>query len=153
MPDLGASVRLGWNQGSTGVLQVLLRSMALELGEIVVTSRSGGGLRSENSKGEVPPEEANGGAWHGEGCAWSRMGGAGASRGVPNPRTGLPSMETADATTRTRTLMPGGGDDLGQRGTQSTREIGLSRTRIEGRRGDPGQRTHVPWIAESRGGV
>jgi hypothetical protein len=127
--------------------------MALELGEIVVTSRSGGGLRSENSKGEVPPEEANGGAWHGEGCAWSRMGGAGASRGVPNPRTGLPSMETADATTRTRTLMPGGGDDLGQRGTQSTREIGLSRTRIEGRRGDPGQRTHVPWIAESRGGV
>jgi hypothetical protein len=48
---LGASVRLGWNQGSTGILQVLLRSMALELGEIVVTSRSGGGLRSENSQG------------------------------------------------------------------------------------------------------
>jgi hypothetical protein len=29
----------------------LMRSMALELGEIVVTFRSGGGLRSENSQG------------------------------------------------------------------------------------------------------
>ena len=25
-------------------------------------------------------------------------------------------------------------------------------TRIEGQHGDPGQRTHVPWIAESRAG-
>jgi hypothetical protein len=40
-------------------------------------------------------------------------------------------METADTTTRTRTLMPGGGDDSGQRGTQSTCGIRLSRTRRE----------------------
>jgi hypothetical protein len=56
--------------------------MALELEEIIVASRSGGGLRSEDSRGEDPPEEAledaNGGAWHGEGYAWSRMGDASA---------------------------------------------------------------------------
>jgi hypothetical protein len=91
------------------------------------------------------------------------MGGAGASRGVgeprhlpgqrvPNPRAASPSMETADATTRTRTLMPSGGDDPG-RGVPNPRGIELSGTRIEGQHGDPGQRTHVPWIAESRGGV
>jgi hypothetical protein len=72
-------------------------------------------------------------------------------RGVPNPWAGSPSMETADTTTRTRTLMLGGGDDSGQRGTQSTCGIRLSRMRIEGRRGDPGQRTHVPWIVGCRG--
>jgi hypothetical protein len=66
----GAEVRLGWNEGSTSVLQVLLWSMDLKLGEIVHASRSGDGLRSEDSLQEGPPEEANGGAWPGEGH-WS----------------------------------------------------------------------------------
>jgi hypothetical protein len=42
-------------------------------------------------------------------------------RGVPNPRVASPSMETMDATMRTR--IEGGGDDPGQRGTCRGRRL------------------------------
>jgi hypothetical protein len=50
-------------------------------------------------------------------------------RGVHNPRVDSPSMETADATMRTRT--EGGGDDPGQRGTCRRRKLRVGAARGE----------------------
>ena len=52
-------------------------------------------------------------------------------RGVHNPRTDSPSMETADATTWTRTRIEGGDDDPGQRGTCRGRRLRAGAARGE----------------------
>jgi hypothetical protein len=52
-------------------------------------------------------------------------------RGVHNPRADSPSMETADATTWTRTRIEGGDDDPGQRGTCRGRRLRAGAARGE----------------------
>jgi hypothetical protein len=84
-------------------------------------ARRRGGWRQER----VALADTDGIAFHGD-CGIAFRG-----RGIPNPCTESPSMVTADATTRTRTRIEGGGDDPGQRGTCRGRRLRAGAARGE----------------------